>query len=122
MKDEQIDGIMSAEEALAPSAGFAAAVMEAVLRESSAPPPIPFPWRRAVGLLFVAGLALAFALAGLVALVTAGPSVSPVDPWSAAVAERIMPFFNTTTAWLLAVVVLTFASATLPSRRRYAGQ
>jgi hypothetical protein len=94
--------------------------MTAVLRESSAPPPIPFPWKRAVPLLLAAGVAVVFTLASIAALLTAGSSSAPADPWSAAVAGHVLPLFNPTTAWLLAVVVLTLAAATLPSRIRYA--
>ncbi len=53
MKNE-FDRIMSEEEIL-PSSGFAASVMDAVRREAAAPPPIPFPWKRALpGAVFAA--------------------------------------------------------------------
>ena len=52
--NDEFDRIMSEEEIL-PSSGFAASVMEAVRREASAPPPIPFPWKRALpGAVFAA--------------------------------------------------------------------
>lgn len=51
-----IDRILAAEEELVPSSGFAAEVMERVSEEASAPPPIPFPWKRmAPGLVLAAG-------------------------------------------------------------------
>ena len=46
MKQENLDRILSTEEELAPSSGFAAAVMERVRVEGAAPKPIPFPWKR----------------------------------------------------------------------------
>ena len=46
MKDEPIDRILSSEDTLLPSSGFAAAVMERIHEESVAPAPIPFPWKR----------------------------------------------------------------------------
>ncbi|HYM62911.1 MAG TPA: hypothetical protein VEZ11_18640 [Thermoanaerobaculia bacterium] len=67
-----------------------------------------------------AGLACGFALACLVALLTGAPATSAADPWSAAVAARLPPLFNTTTALMLGVVVMTVAFATLPFRIRFA--
>jgi hypothetical protein len=53
----EIDRILATEEELVPSSGFLASVMEGVLEEAAAPPPIPFPWKRAVpGILLVAGV------------------------------------------------------------------
>jgi hypothetical protein len=43
-----IDPILAAEEPLLPSSGFLASVMERVREEAVAPPPIPFPWKRAL--------------------------------------------------------------------------
>jgi hypothetical protein len=48
MTDERIDQILASEPALVPSSGFAASVMERVREEAAAPPPIPFPWKRAM--------------------------------------------------------------------------
>jgi hypothetical protein len=65
MKPEELDRILSKADEIVPSSGFAANVMDAVQRESSAPPPIPFPWRRAIpGFGVAAALAIATALAG----------------------------------------------------------
>lgn len=44
----EIDRILATEDALVPSSGFLAAVMERVREEATAPAPIPFPWRRAL--------------------------------------------------------------------------
>ncbi len=59
MIDQQIDGLLGAEEEFAPSSGFADRVMQRLREEASAPPPIPFPWKRAVP-----GFVLAVALFG----------------------------------------------------------
>jgi hypothetical protein len=57
MTDKRIDDILTAEETLAPSSGFIASVMERVREEAAAPPPIPFPWKRAVpGFVLAAGV------------------------------------------------------------------
>ncbi len=43
---DEIDRILSSEALVEPAPEFPRSVMTAVLREASAPPPIPFPWRR----------------------------------------------------------------------------
>jgi hypothetical protein len=62
---DQLDHILVEEGALLPSSGFAASVMDAIQRQSTAPAPIPFPWKLALpgiaGLLF--GLAVVCRLA-----------------------------------------------------------
>jgi hypothetical protein len=40
-----------------PSSGFLSSVMERIEQEAAAPPPVPFPWKRAVpGILLAAGV------------------------------------------------------------------
>ena len=57
MTDNRIDGILGAEEELVPSSGFLASVMDRVREEAAAPPPIPFPWKRALpGFVVAAGV------------------------------------------------------------------
>ncbi len=58
MDDAEMDRILSRPDEIQPSSGFAAAVMEAVRREAAAPPPIPFPWKRALPLGALAAIAL----------------------------------------------------------------
>jgi hypothetical protein len=68
-QEDDMNRILSREDEILPSSGFAASVMDAVRREAAAPLPIPFPWKRALPGLVVAALALASALAaGVVAL------------------------------------------------------
>src|SRR5271170_2739128 len=54
---DSVDAILASEEAIIPSSGFVAAVMERVQEESRAPAPIPFPWKRAIpGFVLVAAV------------------------------------------------------------------
>jgi hypothetical protein len=56
MKDN-LDNILASEPELIPSSGFLASVMERVEDASAAPPPIPFPWKRAIpGMIVAAGV------------------------------------------------------------------
>ena len=49
--------------------------MDAVRREAAAPPPIPFPWKRALPGLVVAGFALALVLVAVVVAIAQGRAV-----------------------------------------------
>ena len=60
MTPEDLDRILSTDEPLVPSSGFAASVMERAREAASAPPPLPFPWRR-----YVLGLLVLIAMSGL---------------------------------------------------------
>jgi hypothetical protein len=60
MTPEDLDRILGSEEPLVPSAGFAASVVERALEAASAPPPLPFPWRR-----YLLGLLVILAMSGI---------------------------------------------------------
>ena len=66
MRHDEIDHILSREDEILPSSGFAVSVIDAVRREAAAPPPIPFPWMRALPGLVVAGFVLALVLVAVV--------------------------------------------------------
>ncbi len=56
MTTKKIEKILAGEEELIPSSGFVASVMERIEDEAAAPPPIPFPWKRAMpGMVLAAG-------------------------------------------------------------------
>jgi hypothetical protein len=61
-ENDEINRILSRQDEILPSSGFAASVMDTVRREAAAPPPIPFPWKRALPGLVVGGFVLALAL------------------------------------------------------------
>ena len=54
--EDEMDRILSGEDEILPSSGFTVSVMDAVRREAAAPPPIPFPWKRALPGLVLGGL------------------------------------------------------------------
>ena len=47
-RDPELDPLLSSEETIVPSSGFTESVMRAVRAEVVEPPPIPFPWKRAI--------------------------------------------------------------------------
>ena len=65
-EDGEMNRILSREEEMLPSSGFAASVMDAVRREAAAPPPIPFPWKRALPVLVAGGFVLVMVFVTLV--------------------------------------------------------
>jgi hypothetical protein len=79
---DDLDRILASDDSLEPSSGFASGVMDAVRRQATEPPPIPFPWRRfSVGL--VACVTLAAAGAALVVraeplILTTAASLAPL--------------------------------------------
>jgi hypothetical protein len=53
--NDKLENILASEPELVPSSGFLTTVMERVAEEAAVPPPIPFPWKRAIP-----GMGLAF--------------------------------------------------------------
>lgn len=121
----EIDRILSRKykDEILPSSGFAASVMDAVRREASAPPPIPFPWRRALPGLIVGALALALLLvAGVFALLqlrSASSAVSLTVPpilTSALQPSSLQQNLGSAAAWTLLSLLLAFVSVKLSLR------
>ena len=75
--DEEIDRVLSRDDEILPSSGFAVSVMDAVRRKAAAPPPIPFPWKRALPGLVVGGFALALVLVAIVVAIARRASITP---------------------------------------------
>jgi hypothetical protein len=96
LRDEEIDRALGGEEDILPSSGFHASVMEAVRREATTPPPIPFPWKRAWP---------AFAAAALTG--AAGPSLYP----------SLLPVATSVGAPWIALAAAATAGCLLLSRR-----
>ena len=81
--EDHIDRLLSQQEQVVASAGFTASVMEAVRREAAEPAPIPFPWKRALPVLALAGLTVVcvpiLAVTSLLSLAKAPVSAASVD-------------------------------------------
>jgi hypothetical protein len=76
MTDKRIDAILGTEEELVPSSGFLASVMERLREEAAAPPPIPFPWKRALPGFVVAAGVMGWGAVELVRFI--GPAMAAV--------------------------------------------
>jgi hypothetical protein len=120
MKHDEIDHILSREDEILPSSGFAVSVMDAVRREAAAPPPIPFPWKRALPGLVVAGFALVLVLvAGVVAIVQLGRA-STTAQFSLSLPSLLPPIFQRNleyaASWTVLALLVTFVSVKLSMR------
>src|SRR5688572_29916067 len=63
MREDELDRVLSRKTEIVPSSGFVGTVMDAVRNEASTPPPLPFPWKRALpGLVACLGLLVWFAV------------------------------------------------------------
>lgn len=86
---DEIDRLLSSEERLEPSSGFAAAAMAAVREAATEPPPLPFPWGRLVsGLVVCCGLTLSGAALAMSADLSAATLPVPL-PQLATVAPEL---------------------------------
>jgi anti-sigma factor RsiW len=116
MKWEELDRALSTEEEIVPSAGFTDAVMEAVHREATTPPPILFPWK-----CVLPGLALAV-FAALAVLLLASPTKTATSPvFSPTHLAAILGVLPETTRrlgldWLIVALLLAWASVKLSMR------
>ena len=107
MRDEEIDRILGGEDDILPSSGFHASVMEAVHREATAPPPIPFPWK------------LAWPAFAAAALAIVGSPVLLVEPDAAMqpILDSLLPVAESVGAPWIALAALATAGSLLLSRR-----
>lgn len=103
MKPDDLDPWLVDDDVIVPSSGFTASVMEAVEREASMPPAIPFPWTRALPGLASLVVAL-LATAGSAALFGVWPSDEAVRPMVDQVTSM-----SGQIGWIAAAVMLTLA-------------
>jgi hypothetical protein len=118
--EDEIHRILSGEDEILPSSGFAVSVMDAVRREAAIPPPIPFPWKRALPGLVVALSALALVLvAGVVAFVRL-LRASAAPQFSATLPSIMPPIFHggieSAAMWTGMALLVAFVSVKLSMR------
>jgi hypothetical protein len=115
MEEAELDRILSNKDEIVPSSGFTASVMEAVRREAAEPPPIAFPWKRALPGLVLAGLMILAVIVGGVAIFVQASRGSLVTGLSASPAPLMLtgsqggPVMWTGLALLIAFVSFKFS-------------
>jgi hypothetical protein len=120
MQHDEIDSILSNEPEVVPSSGFALSVMDAVRREAAAPPPIAFPWKRALPGLIAAGLALGgVVVAGIAQVWGAFPlpaSASFSSPMYPAMPPLLRSSLGYAAIWTAVALLATFVTVQLAMR------
>ena len=117
--EAEINSILSREDEILPSSGFATTVMDAVRREATAPAPIPFPWKRALPGLVVAGLALVLILISVIAAIAQlGNATTP--QLSMSMPSAPPPIFQrgieSAAIWTVLALLVAFVSVKLSMR------
>jgi hypothetical protein len=119
MRHDDFDRIRSTEQESIPSSGFVVSVMDAVRHEAAAPPPIPFPWKRALPGLSAVGLAVVSVFVMGMRLFIGGTASLPLPARSPSEFGSISEGWKTVGAsWIALALVLSFASVKLSMRFR----
>jgi hypothetical protein len=117
---DEVDRILSREDEILPSGGFAVSVMEAVRREAAVPPPIPFPWKRALPGLVIGGVVLVLVLVvGVMAIVALGIALT-ASRFSMSLPSALPPISHQSmgysAGWIALALLVTFVSVKLSMR------
>ena len=113
--DRDLDRWLSDDDAIVPSSGFTATVMDAVAREALQPPAIPFPWTRALP-----GLAVALAATAVGAYLIASmsfPASTGSGAWlDAPLALMVRSATSDEAGWMALAAVVTVVPVLLSLR------
>ncbi|HEY2228855.1 MAG TPA: hypothetical protein VGI22_14170 [Xanthobacteraceae bacterium] len=117
LNPDKLDAILAHEEAIVPSSGFLARVMDKVEDEAVTPPPIPFPWKRAIPGFVLAGGVLGWGAVEFVqyAMQQTGGFALPKIQVAASLSEPMQQ-----AGWVVAALAASAASWLLS--RRLAGR
>ena len=121
-EEDEMNRILSREEEILPSSGFAASVMDAVRREAAAPPPIPFPWKRALPVLVAGGFVLVMVFVTLVVAIAQVIRSSASARFSTSLPSMLTPIFalqrnlGNAAGWCVLALLVAFISAKLSMR------
>ena len=114
MRDSDFDRILSKEEQILPSSGFAASVMEAVQREAAAPPPIPFPWKRALPGICAAVLMIALVVVASIPLLHHEAASRPLpEQWLTPIVSIIQGWKTLGANWIALALILSLVTVKL---------
>jgi hypothetical protein len=117
MRNDDLDRILSKEQEILPSSGFVTSVMDAVRRETAAPRAIPFPWKRALPGLCVAGLAIVWVFVAGSMLFLRGTATQPPPAKLLSALSLIFRDWKTVGGnWIALALVLSLASVKLSKR------
>jgi hypothetical protein len=116
MRDDDLDRILSSQQEIIPSSGFVDAVMDAVRRESEAPP-MPFPWKRALPGLFAACFTLVSVLVAAITPFTRGTPTRVLPTGLLSALDLILQAWQTIGGnWIALALIVSLASVKLSMR------
>jgi hypothetical protein len=114
MRHDDLDRILSTELEIIPSSGFVTSVMDAVRHDAAAPPPIPFPWKRALPGLCAAGFALVSVFIAGSAFFIRGTVTQPLPAKLLSALALILEVWKIVGAsWIALALALSFVSVKL---------
>ena len=116
MKQDDLDRILSSAQDIVPSSGFTLSVLEAVRSEAATPPPIPFPWKRALPGIAAAGFAVLSVLVLGIEEIARPTPVPPSATLTAALASILDAAKTGGAGWILLALLLTLVSTLLSMR------
>ncbi len=115
--NDDLDRIMSNEQEIIPSPAFVGSVMGAVRCEACAPPPLSFPWKRALPGLVAAVLALVAVVATGILSFIPGSAVRPSSAMLPSALDSIVKAGKATgAAWIALALVLSLVSVKVSVR------
>src|SRR4030095_1461340 len=117
MREHELDQVLSGEKNVMPSAKFTKSVMDAVWTEAATPPPIAFPWTRALpGIAAGVFASMWIIIEGFRLYATQTGSTSILGTWI----ERLTPWIARADVaglrWVLVALLLTTACLALTWR------
>lgn len=116
MLDDRMNRVLAKDDEIVPSSGFTNAVMEAVRREAATPPPLAFPFWRALPGFVAVGIAVVLAFAG----VARGARVPAVEGIVATISSAVMASLAIWARdggnWILLGLVVSFVAVKVSVR------
>ena len=116
MRDDELEHILSRHVDIVPSSGFVASVMDAVRSETAGPPPIAFPWKRAIPGLAAAAILLVSVVVVLIRGVNDAASLQSQSMVSTTVPQLVNAARTLGVGWILLSLLLTLVSVTISTR------
>jgi len=121
MRNQELDRILSRigseKEEIIPSSGFTASVMDSVRREATTPPPIPFPWKRALPGLAAGCVALVLILTEMVTHLHQHTMAPEIPALTVSAFDPILKAaLNAGIGWIFLALLLSLASVMLSLR------
>lgn len=112
-RDEELDRAFSKQEMIQPSSGFVSSVMDAVRADQSTPPPIAFPWKRALPGIVTAATTMVAVLAAWFGVLVLGRADSTT---SAVVLHWLDRAFQLGLLWIALALVVTWGCVKVSMR------